>query len=203
MADNPQKQNKFSLYFYNRTTYFGVYLSFFVFFIECVLFGIDFINDHHNVYLGMVTYTILPPVLLLGLFLIPFGALKKRDAVLKGKAVAHRQPIYINFSNSRHRNAFIIFVIVSTVLIVMSAIGSYQAFHYTESVQFCGVTCHEVMEPEYTRYTQSAHARVKCVECHIGAGAGWYVRSKLSGARQVVATVRNTFSRPIPTPVHN
>jgi len=59
------------------------------------------------------------------------------------------------------------------------------------------------MEPQYTRYIQSAHARVKCVECHIGAGADWYVKSKMSGLRQVFATIGNTYSRPIPTPVHN
>ena len=59
------------------------------------------------------------------------------------------------------------------------------------------------MEPQYARYSQSPHARVKCVECHIGSGADWYVRSKLSGARQVLAVLRNTYSRPIPNPVHN
>ena len=59
------------------------------------------------------------------------------------------------------------------------------------------------MEPQFTRYTQSPHARVKCVDCHIGAGADWYVKSKLSGARQVIAVFRNTYHRPIPNPVHN
>ena len=37
----------------------------------------------------------------------------------------------------------------------------------------------------------------------MGAGATWYVRSKLSGTRQVFAAIFNTFPRPIPTPVHN
>jgi len=60
-----------------------------------------------------------------------------------------------------------------------------------------------VMNPEFTAYQLSPHARVACVECHVGAGATWYVKSKLSGARQVVATVFKTYPRPIPTPVHN
>jgi hypothetical protein len=40
------------------------------------------------------------------------------------------------------------------------------------------------------------------VECHIGAGADWFVKSKISGARQLVAVVADTYPRPIATPVH-
>jgi hypothetical protein len=39
------------------------------------------------------------------------------------------------------------------------------------------------------------------VECHIGGGASWYVKSKLSGLRQVWAVLTHSYSRPIPTPV--
>ncbi|MCJ7504115.1 MAG: cytochrome C, partial [Acidobacteriia bacterium] len=47
------------------------------------------------------------------------------------------------------------------------------------------------------------HARVACVECHIGPGAPWFVRSKLSGSYQVLAVTFNLYPRPIPTPVRN
>jgi len=70
-------------------------------------------------------------------------------------------------------------------------------------VTFCGQTCHTVMQPEFTAYQESAHSRVECVKCHIGPGAGWFVRSKLSGVGQVFAVMFNTYPRPIPTPVHN
>lgn len=66
---------------------------------------------------------------------------------------------------------------------------------------FCGKTCHTVMQPEFTAYSYSPHARVTCVECHVGAGAGWYVKSKLSGARQVFAVAFKTYERPIPVPI--
>ena len=72
-----------------------------------------------------------------------------------------------------------------------------------ESTQFCGQTCHSVMDPEYTAYQRSPHARVACVECHIGPGAPWFVRSKLSGSYQVLAVTFNLYPRPIPTPIHN
>ena len=40
------------------------------------------------------------------------------------------------------------------------------------------------------------------MQCHIGPGAPWFVRSKLSGVRQVFAVTFKTYSRPIPSPVH-
>jgi hypothetical protein len=89
------------------------------------------------------------------------------------------------------------------VFMLSSGFGSYQAFQYTESVVFCGKLCHEVMQPEYTAYQSSPHARVKCAECHIGEGAGWFVKSKLAGAYQVYAVLANVYPRPIPTPIKN
>ena len=80
---------------------------------------------------------------------------------------------------------------------------SYGAVNYMDSVQFCGQTCHTVMQPEFVAYQNSPHARVECVKCHIGPGAGWFVRSKLSGVGQVIAVTLNNYPRPIPTPVHN
>ena len=52
---------------------------------------------------------------------------------------------------------------------------------YMDSVQFCGQTCHSVMQPEYTAYLTRPHSRVACVDCHIGPGAPWFVRAKISG----------------------
>ena len=71
------------------------------------------------------------------------------------------------------------------VFLLCSAIGSYQTYQYTDSVQFCGTACHVPMKPEYTAYLHSPHARVACVECHVGPGAEWYVRSKLNGVHQL------------------
>ena len=98
---------------------------------------------------------------------------------------------------------FGLFLAGSVVFLLVSAIGSYQSYHYTESVQFCGQACHGVMKPEFVTYTHSPHARVACAECHIGKGATWYVRSKLSGSYQVYATMAKKYPRPIPTPVKN
>jgi hypothetical protein len=72
-----------------------------------------------------------------------------------------------------------------------------------DSTPFCGSACHTVMAPEYTAYKRSPHSRVKCVECHIGPGANWFVKAKISGAWQLVSVALDLFPRPIPTPIHN
>ena len=65
--------------------------------------------------------------------------------------------------------AFVLSFVVAFSLI--SAVGSYKAYEFTDSVQFCGQLCHTVMHPEFTAYQASPHARVACVECHVGSGA--------------------------------
>jgi len=82
-------------------------------------------------------------------------------------------------------------------------VAAFKGVTYMESTEFCGQLCHSVMKPEYTAYKRSPHAHVACVDCHIGEGADWFVRSKLSGLRQVWATFTGNFSRPIPTPIHH
>jgi len=57
------------------------------------------------------------------------------------------------------------------------------------------------MKPEYTAYQNSPHSRVACVECHIGAGAKWFVKAKISGIRQLFAVAFDTYSKPIETPI--
>lgn len=153
------------------------------------------------VYLGLVTYILLPAVMFVGLMLIPLGMfLKVRRESLKGIRTSAGWP-KIDLEEPHHRNTFFIFVIGAGIFVMLSAVGSYEAFQYTESVSFCGTLCHRVMKPEYTAYGNSPHARVACVDCHVGPGADWYVRSKLSGLYQVYATIANVYPRPIPTPI--
>ncbi len=154
-------------------------------------------------YLGLFTYIILPAFLILGLLLIPLGMFIKMRRMKNGLEPLEGKPWLIDFRDTRHRNATIIFGAGTVVLVFLTGIGSYEAFNYTESVKFCGTTCHKVMEPEHTAYQNSEHANVRCVECHVGEGAGWYVKSKLSGLRQVWAVLTNSYTHPIETPIKN
>jgi nitrate/TMAO reductase-like tetraheme cytochrome c subunit len=150
-------------------------------------------------YIGILAYMVSPGFLILGLLLMLAGVLLERRK--KAPPTAFYPSIDLN--DRTQRSAAISFTGFLLVFLMVSTAGSYKAYEFTDSVQFCGQLCHTVMHPEFTAYQLSPHARVACVECHVGAGATWYVKSKLSGARQVYATTFNTFPRPIPTPVHD
>lgn len=169
-----------------------------------ILLIITFIFDIGSSYIGLFIYIVLPVFLIIGLLLIPIGmyVTKRR---LKKREVSKQEldwPV-IDFNNQGTRNATIIFSTGTILLLIFSAVGSYEAFHYTESVEFCGKLCHTVMEPEYVAYQGSSHERVSCVECHVGNGADWYIKSKLSGLYQVYSVLLNKYPTPIPTPIHN
>src|SRR5262249_55145087 len=59
------------------------------------------------------------------------------------------------------------------------------------------------MKPEFTAHKDGPHSRVNCVECHVGTGAIGFVRAKAAGTRQLVSLTFGTYSRPVPSPVHN
>ena len=158
-------------------------------------------------YIGIMAFLVLPGVFVLGLLLIPVGVYwERRRARQSGdpRNPASRE-VYprIDFNRASVRRTAGIVSVLTVVNLLLISLTTYKGVTYMDSVEFCGLVCHSVMEPEYTAYKDSPHSRVKCVECHIGPGAPWFVRSKLSGVGQVFATALNTYSRPIPTPVEN
>lgn len=160
---------------------------------------IGFIAERPSPYIGILAYMVAPAFLICALFLIAAGAWRERRKQAGEVALYPR----IDLNDPGQRSAVMSFGAFVLVFVMLSGVGSYKAYEFTDSVQFCGQTCHTVMKPEFTAYQLSPHARVPCVDCHVGAGATWYVKSKLSGTRQVFATAFNTFPRPIPTPVHD
>jgi NapC/NirT cytochrome c family, N-terminal region len=166
-----------------------------------IVFFLDVLGLHTNPYLGIVFFIVLPSIFIAGLLLIPLGAWRQRRRRLAGKAEFHWPTL--NLNDPRQRSFAFFIVAITLVNIVIVSIAAYSGVEYMDSVPFCGQVCHTVMEPEFAAYEDGAHSRVTCVQCHIGPGAGWFVRSKLSGARQVVAVTLGTHSRPIASPVHN
>lgn len=151
-------------------------------------------------YIGLLVFLILPGIFVFGLLLIPIGIwLRRRSLRQSGELPGVFPAIDLGLPVVRRTLEYVAVATVLNLLIVGTA--SYRGVEYMDSVSFCGTTCHRVMDPEYTAYQNSPHSRVACVECHIGPGAGWFVRSKLSGLRQVFAVTFHTYSRPIPSPV--
>ena len=151
-------------------------------------------------YIGLLVFLILPGIFVLGLLLIPLGIwLRRRSLRASGKLPEVFPAIDLGLPVVQRTLEYVAVATVLNLLIFGTA--SYRGVQYMDSTSFCGKTCHTVMDPEYSAYQNSPHSRVECVECHIGAGAGWFVRSKLSGLRQVFAVTFHTYSRPIPSPV--
>lgn len=165
------------------------------------LFLFSLFSRENNTYLGLYIYIILPVFLIIGLLLIPLGILIR---IRKKEPSDELQGVWpmLDLNQKKQRTGLVKIVIISALIIVTSAIGSYKAYMITESVEFCGKVCHKVMEPEFTTHQHSPHARVTCVECHVGEGADWFVKSKLSGLYQIYSVIYHKYSRPIATPIH-
>jgi hypothetical protein len=160
-------------------------------------------TDHSNPYLGIVFFIVLPAIFIFGLLVIPLGVWLERRRRMRGLPPSLREWPRFDFNSARVRTIGLIVLVLTPVNMLIASMGAYKGVEAMDSVGFCGQVCHEVMEPQFVAYQNGPHSRVKCVACHIGPGADWFVRSKLSGARQVYAVMLNTHSRPIPSPVHD
>jgi nitrate/TMAO reductase-like tetraheme cytochrome c subunit len=159
-------------------------------------------TETDNPYLNILTIMILPAAFFLGLVLIPAGEyLRFRRERRLGRYPGELPSI--NLGSPTVRKLLIFLVVTTAANVVIGGQLVYRGVHYMESVSFCGTACHKVMKPEYTAYQNSAHSRVACVQCHIGPGASWAVRSKIDGIRQVWAVMLNNYERPIPTPIED
>ena len=155
-------------------------------------------------YIGILTFLILPMIFVLGLILIPIGAVlwrRKMNRMPGGGSVPLMPVFDLNVPKTRHW--LLIFMAATMFNVIILATATYKGVEVMESVEFCGMACHSVMEPEHTAHQRSPHSRVSCAECHIGPGADWFVKSKLDGAWQLVAVALDIYPRPIETPLHN
>jgi hypothetical protein len=155
-------------------------------------------GHHSNPYVDLIGFMVLPAFLAFGVLLIVLGNVLRRS---REKREGRRHTFLLS-GEALVKRAFLL---AGGVFVVLVGVGlfSYEAYHYTDSNQFCSTVCHEVMAPEAAAHADSPHANVNCVDCHIGPGASWFVRAKLSGIRQVAAVLTDDFHRPIPTPVAN
>jgi nitrate/TMAO reductase-like tetraheme cytochrome c subunit len=168
-----------------------------------LLLLMEFSTPRENPYTDLITFIFIPSILGLGIAIVLLGMLlerRRRRTKSPGDIAAY--PV-IDLNNPAKRRSLIVFMCATFIFLFMSAYGSYRAFEYTESVTFCGQACHEVMKPEFVAYNASPHAKVRCVECHVGGGTEAYVKAKMGGMRQLYGVITGNFNRPIHTPVHN
>jgi hypothetical protein len=186
----------------NRTSQWGIIVTTTGTLTMASLWTTEYFGVHVGPYIGILAFLILPAIVAAGLLLIPLGLWLR----FRSEKTAGRLPEDYPKIDLRDRPVLETLGFIGTMTVVNLGLfltATYRGVHYMDSVEFCGRACHSVMQPEYAVYQNSPHARVECVKCHIGPGAPWFVRSKLSGAWQVVSVNLNLYPRPIPTPIEN
>lgn len=101
------------------------------------------------------------------------------------------------------RRRFLIFSIAGGVVVAVLLLALAGALDYSDQPSACGQLCHDVMEPQYIAYQAGAHARVRCVECHVGPGLPEYVQGKVILLGQGLAALRGVYPKPIPSPLQS
>jgi nitrate/TMAO reductase-like tetraheme cytochrome c subunit len=205
MPDPAPPEDRWSFrksHFNNWISAIGAVIALGALFSFALLVWMDFTQGDRNPYLGIFTYIVAPGFLITGLFLTFFGAWAQRRWAIK-HAATKPDRWRLDFANRSQRRYLIVFGAGALGFIMLSAFGSYQTYEYSESTQFCGAACHSAMNPEFTTYQHGAHARVACVECHVGSGASAFIKAKINGTHQLIAFTLDNYHKPIETPVKN
>ena len=166
-----------------------------------ILFLLEVFGYLTNPYIGLLVFVAVPLAFALGLLLIPAGMWWAHRRSLKHPGEGY-WPV-LDSGNPRHRRIVTAVVLLTLVNVLIVSLAAYGGVHYMESTSFCGTVCHTPMEPQYVAYQDAPHSRVGCVSCHVGSGAGNFVRAKASGTRQLWQVITGAYARPIPAPVHN
>jgi hypothetical protein len=193
----------------NKAVLAGAILFFLLFPVLLVSTLLDLQGGIENPYFSLLLYLVLGPLLLIAVLLIITGLLFARKWKLreKGSEIYTYEFLKEQLTNPEQSKIIRRFVYSATSLVsiflFLMVIFAHTGHRYTDSVQFCGNFCHTVMEPQFVTHRNSPHSQVRCVACHIGKEAGGLTGAKLSGLKQLYATVTDTYPRPLKPPVEN
>jgi NapC/NirT cytochrome c family, N-terminal region len=159
-----------------------------------------------NPYIASFLLLGLPAFFVGGLLLIPIGLFvegRRRPPVDANAPNPLRDGFAWAFKDKSTRLRLGVIAGFTLINVLLFAAAGQGSVHYADSAKFCGTTCHTVMQPEWEAYNRSPHSRVACVQCHIGPGASWAVKSKINGLKQVLGVMTGNYHRPVPTPVEH
>jgi nitrate/TMAO reductase-like tetraheme cytochrome c subunit len=190
-------------YIFNVISIAGILMAAVATFLIVGFLALELMTGHENPYVGILTFFIFPGMLICGLLLIPLGMWRIREKMRAEGATEIPPMPRLDLNDPVNFRSLIFFCLATMVFVVIVAISTIKGYEFTESTAFCGELCHIPMEPEHTAWQHSPHAQVKCVECHVGPGAQWYVKAKISGMRQLYAVIAKSYPTPIHTPIPN
>jgi hypothetical protein len=166
-----------------------------------LLLTLELTGQFTNPYAGLLVFVAVPVVFVLGLLLIPFGIWKQRRRIAAGQA-PDDWPV-VDLRLPRTRSVILGVALLTIVNLFIVSLAGFGAVHHMESTEFCGQTCHTAMEPEWKAHQASPHAKVACVTCHVGPGAGGFIEAKANGTRQLWHVLINKVPTPVAAPVHS
>lgn len=196
-------KGKHSAYVFNLLSIFGILVAVVAAGLIIAMFAVEFITGVEHPYLGILTYFIFPGMLIFGILLVPLGMFRVRRSRRSEKPEEIPPWPRFDLNDPGKRRLIFFFTSACIIFVLIVVVASIQGYEFTESPVFCGELCHVPMEPEHTAWANSPHAHVRCVECHVGPGAEWYVKAKISGMRQLYAVAFHTYPTPIETPIMN
>jgi hypothetical protein len=158
-----------------------------------------------NAYVGLVAYLALPALFIAGLALIPIGwlRLRRRTGFTTRELLSERFDSTMLTGRPIGSRLFLTVAALTLGNLAFLGAGSARMLHFMDTPEFCGTACHSVMGPEWATFQASPHAHVRCVDCHVGEGAGALIDAKINGTWQLISISLDLYERPIPTPVHD
>jgi hypothetical protein len=189
MTSDPQRRPILVILTSHWITMAGVTLVTLAGFLWLFVLPVNIRGHVGNPYIGLLVFIAIPAVFFVGLALIPIGiALSRRRVADDLTDTTDRRAAW--------RRAGVFFAVMTLGNIIIGSQLSYRAVEHMETVQFCGQSCH-VMKPEFTAHLLAPHQEVSCASCHIVPGASGWLEAKLSGTRQLMGVIFNSFPRPI------
>jgi len=155
-----------------------------------------------NPYIGLLLFVAIPVVFIGGLLLVPLGTWRTARQRRLHPEVPVDWPVF-DLRNPHQRHVAVAVFALTIVNVLIVSMAAYGGVHYMETSEFCGQVCHATMEPEYAAHQAWPHARVECVQCHVGSGAEALIQSKVSGTRQLMHVTTGRIPKPVPSPVRS
>ncbi|MCJ7499786.1 cytochrome C, partial [bacterium] len=151
----------------NPMSYLGIAMSAVAALLIALLLIIDMLAAIHSPYLGVLLFFIMPVFFMAGFVLLAWGMWDEHKRRRKSAIVEIPEFPILDLNLPGHRTRFLVFIVGAAFTALFLTVIAYEAYHFTESLTFCGELCHEVMEPEAVSSQNSPHARVSCAGCHV------------------------------------
>lgn len=92
----------------------------------------------------------------------------------------------------------IVLIIAGVAVLAGLGIAAIKGWEYSNSNAFCAQACHNVHPEEPVAFQDSYHARIKCVECHMGRQETLKLMVKKAGhLKHIPVVLFKTYGRPV------